>query len=141
MITTQRLGEAQKKETNVKTRVELYKNQKEADLAESKAELATKNARWSQASQLAKVESTKAVALREAELQTKVEKKKVLNQTEKIRVELLSKTAVEYETKVQESNWELYKKQKAAGVRHKKLGGIKGKCRRKFLCPPTNCEE
>nr|POE60706.1 flotillin-like protein 1 [Quercus suber] len=99
MITTQRLGEAQKKEINVKTRVELYKNQKEADLAESKAELATKNARWSQASQLAKVESTKAVALREAELQTKVEKKKVLNQTEKIRVELLSKTAVEYETK------------------------------------------
>ena len=100
IITTQRLGEAQKEEINVKTGVELYKNQKEADLAESKAELATKNARWSQDSQLAEVESTKAVALREAELKTKVEKKKALNQTEKLRVELLSKVAVEYEIKV-----------------------------------------
>ena len=80
--------------------MELYKNQKEADLAESKAELATKNARWSQDSQLAEVESTKAVALREAELKTKVEKKKALNQTEKLRVELPSKVAVEYEIKV-----------------------------------------
>ena len=79
--------------------MELYKNQKEADLAESKAELATKNARWSQDSQLAEVESAKAVALREAELQTKVEKK-ALNQTEKLRVELPSKVAVEYEIKV-----------------------------------------
>ena len=46
------------------------------------------------------MESTKAVALREAELKTKVEKKKALNQTEKLRVELLSKVAVEYEIKV-----------------------------------------
>ena len=82
--------------------MELYKNQKEADLAESKAELATKNARWSQDSQLAEVESAKAVALREAELQTKVEKK-ALNQTEKLRVELPSKVAVEYEIKVRDT--------------------------------------
>ncbi|XP_030972654.1 flotillin-like protein 3 [Quercus lobata] len=114
IITTQRLGDAQKEEINVKTSVELYKNQKEAELVKSKAELATKNAGWSQASQLAEVESAKAVAIREAELQTEVEKKKALNQTEKLRAELLSKAAVEYETKVQEANWDLYKKQKAA---------------------------
>ena len=80
--------------------MELYKNQKEAELVKSKAELATKNAGWSQASQLAEVESAKAVAIREAELQTEVEKKKALNQTEKLRAELLSKAAVEYEIKV-----------------------------------------
>nr|POF15413.1 flotillin-like protein 2 [Quercus suber] len=114
VIMTQRQGEAQKEEIRVKTEVELFKNRKEAELAEYKAELATKNAGWSQASQLAEVESTKAVTLREAELQTEVEKKKVLTQTEKLRAELLSKAAVEYETKVQEANWELYKKQKAA---------------------------
>jgi len=45
------------------------------------------------------VESAKVVALREAKLLTKVEKKKALNQTEKLRVELLSKVVVEYETK------------------------------------------
>ena len=104
IITTQRLGDAQKEEINVKTSVELYKNQKEAELVKSKAELATKNAGWSQASQLAEVESAKAVAIREAELQTEVEKKKALNQTEKLRAELLSKAAVEYETKVCDTN-------------------------------------
>lgn len=100
MIMTQRQGEAQKEEIRVKTEVELFKNRKEAELAEYKAELATKNAGWSQASQLAEVESTKAVTLREAELQTEVEKKKVLTQTEKLRGQLLSKAAVDYETKV-----------------------------------------
>ncbi|XP_065638369.1 flotillin-like protein 3 [Quercus suber] len=100
IITTQRLGDAQKEEINVKTSVELYRNQKEAELVKSKAELATKNAGWSQASQLAEVEAAKAVAIREAELQTEVEKKKALNQTEKLRAELLSKAAVEYETKI-----------------------------------------
>ncbi|KAF3972420.1 hypothetical protein CMV_004067 [Castanea mollissima] len=114
MIMTQRQGEAQKEEIRVKTEVELFKNRKEAELAEYKAELATKNAGWSQASQLAEVESTKAVTLREVELQTEVEKKKVLTETEKLRGQLLSKAAVDYETKVQEANWELYKKQKAA---------------------------
>ena len=104
IITTQRLGDAQKEEINVKTSVELYKNQKEAELVKSKAELATKNAGWSQASQLAEVESAKAVAIREAELQTEVEKKKALNQTEKLRAELLSKAAVEYEIKVCDTN-------------------------------------
>ena len=97
---TQRQGEAQKEEIRIKTEVELFKNRKEAELAEYKAGLATKSAGWSQASQLAEVESTKAVTLREAELQTEVEKKKVLTQTEKLRAELLSKAAVEYETKV-----------------------------------------
>ena len=72
-------------------------------MAESKAELAKKNARWSQDSQLAEVESAKAVALREAELKTKVEKKKALKQTEKLRVELPSKVAVEYEIKVRDT--------------------------------------
>ncbi|KAK7859310.1 flotillin-like protein 1 [Quercus suber] len=104
IITTQRLGDAQKEEINVKTSVELYRNQKEAELVKSKAELATKNAGWSQASQLAEVEAAKAVAIREAELQTEVEKKKALNQTEKLRAELLSKAAVEYETKVCDTN-------------------------------------
>lgn len=63
-------------------------------MVESKVELAIKNARWSQASQLVEVESAKAMALRAVELQTKVVKK-ALNQTEKLRVELLSKAIVE----------------------------------------------
>ncbi|KAL2548614.1 Flotillin-like [Forsythia ovata] len=35
-------------------------------------------------------------------------------QTEKLKAEFLSKASVEYETKVQEANWDLYKKQNTA---------------------------
>ncbi|KAL7252197.1 hypothetical protein ACSBR1_013947 [Camellia fascicularis] len=50
--------------------------------------------------QLAEVESAKAVALREAELQRAVEEKNALTQLEKLKAENLSKASVEYEIKV-----------------------------------------
>ncbi|OVA07885.1 Flotillin family [Macleaya cordata] len=81
---------------------------------EANAELATKKSRWDQSAQLAEVESVKAVAIKEAELQREVELKNALTQKEKLKAEFLSKASVEYEIKVQEANWELYKKQKAA---------------------------
>ncbi|TXG49601.1 hypothetical protein EZV62_025476 [Acer yangbiense] len=58
----------------------------EAEVAEANAELAKKKAGLAKEAQVAEVESVKAVALREAELQKEV----------------------------QEANWDLYKKQKAA---------------------------
>ncbi|KAF6147635.1 hypothetical protein GIB67_031626 [Kingdonia uniflora] len=63
---------------------------------------------------LAEVEATKAVAIRAAELQREVERMNAMTQTEKLKADLLSKASVEYETKVQEANWEIYRKQKAA---------------------------
>nr|DAD22778.1 TPA_asm: hypothetical protein HUJ06_024241 [Nelumbo nucifera] len=88
IISTQRQGEGKKEEIKVKTDVRIYENQKEADVAE-------------------------VVAIREAELQREVERMNALTHTEKLRAELLSKANVEYETRVQEANWELYKKQRA----------------------------
>ncbi|KAF7134267.1 hypothetical protein RHSIM_Rhsim08G0209000 [Rhododendron simsii] len=49
----------------------------------------------------AEVESAKAVALREAELQRVVEQKNALTRTEKLKAEHLSKASVEYEIKFQ----------------------------------------
>ncbi|KAI8010467.1 Flotillin-like protein 1 [Camellia lanceoleosa] len=89
-------------------------NQKAADVVEANVELATKNAGWAQLAQLAEVESSNAVALREAELQRAVEEKNALTQLEKLKAENLSKASVEYEIKVQEANSELYNKQKEA---------------------------
>ncbi|XP_010244755.1 PREDICTED: flotillin-like protein 4 [Nelumbo nucifera] len=114
IISTQRQGEGKKEEIKVKTDLRIYENQKEADVAEANAELAAKKAGWTQQAQMAEVESAKAVAVREAELQREVERMNALTRTEKLRAELLSKASVEYETRVQEANWELYKKQKAA---------------------------
>ncbi|KAL1224251.1 Flotillin-like protein 2 [Cardamine amara subsp. amara] len=114
IISLQRQGEGTKAEIKVKTEVKVFENQKEADVAKANAELAMKKAAWTMDAQVAEVEATKAVALREAELQTQVEKMNALTRTEKLKAEFLSKASVEYETKVQEANWELYNKQKQA---------------------------
>lgn len=69
-------------------------------MAEANAELATKKAALSQTAELAEVEAKKAVALREAELQSEVEKMNALTQTEKLKAELLIQATVDYERKV-----------------------------------------
>ncbi|KAK2992367.1 hypothetical protein RJ640_028248 [Escallonia rubra] len=114
IVATKRQGEGKKEEIKVKAEVQIFENQKQADVAEANAELATKKASWGQQVKLAEVESDKAVAIREAELQQEVERKNALTQTEKLKAEFLSKASVEYDIKVQEANWELYKQQKAA---------------------------
>ncbi|XP_059658199.1 flotillin-like protein 4 [Cornus florida] len=114
IISTQRQGEGKKAEITVKTEVKVFENQREAEVAEANADLAKKKAGWAKEAQVAEVEATKAVAIREAELQREVERMNALTRTEKLKAEFLSKASVEYDTKVQEANWELYKKQKAA---------------------------
>ncbi|KAH6786437.1 SPFH/Band 7/PHB domain-containing membrane-associated protein family [Perilla frutescens var. hirtella] len=114
IISTQRRGEGKKQEIKVGTEVKVYENQQAAEVAQADATLAKKKAGWAKEAQVAEVESKKAVAMREAELQREVETMNALTMTEKLKAEFLSKANVEYETKVQEANWELYKKQKAA---------------------------
>ncbi|XP_024633654.1 flotillin-like protein 3 isoform X2 [Medicago truncatula] len=114
VIAMQRAGESEKQGIKVRTEVKVFENQREAEVAEANSELAKKKAAWTKAAQVAEVEAKKAVALREAELQGEVEKMNALTTTEKLKADLLSKASVQYETKVQEANWELYKKQKEA---------------------------
>ncbi|KAE8721100.1 Flotillin-like protein 1 [Hibiscus syriacus] len=114
IISTQRQGEGKKEEIRVKTEVKVYENQREAELAEANADLAKKKAGWAREAQVAEVEASKAVALRDAELQREVERMNALTRTEKLKAEFLSQASVEYDTKVQEANWELYQKQKQA---------------------------
>ncbi|XP_042501107.1 flotillin-like protein 3 [Macadamia integrifolia] len=109
-----RQGEGKKQEITVQTELQVFENQRKAELAEANAELAMKKAGWTQQTQMAEVESAQTVAIRQAELQREVEKRNALTRTEKLKAEHLSKASVDYEIKVQEANWELYKKQKAA---------------------------
>lgn len=114
VIAMQRAGEGDKEGIKVRTEVKVFENQREAEVAEANSELAKKKAAWTKAAQVAEVEAAKAVALRDAELQGEVERMNALTTTEKLKAEFLSKASVQYETKVQEANWELYKKQKEA---------------------------
>ncbi|KAF3447074.1 hypothetical protein FNV43_RR12254 [Rhamnella rubrinervis] len=114
VISTQRKGEGTKEEIKVRTEVKVFENEREAEVAAANTELAKKKAGWAKEAQTAEVEAAKAVALREAELQKEVERMNAMTMTEKLKAEFLSKASVEYETKVQEANWVLYNKQKAA---------------------------
>ncbi|OMO65649.1 Band 7 protein [Corchorus capsularis] len=114
IVSKQREGEGKKEEIRVNTEVKVYTNQREAEIAEANADLAKKKAGWAKEAQVAEVEAAKAVALREAELQKEVESMNAETRTEKLKAEFLSKASVEYDTKVQEANWELYQKQKCA---------------------------
>ncbi|XP_020181372.1 flotillin-like protein 2 [Aegilops tauschii subsp. strangulata] len=67
---------------------------------------------------VAEVEAAKAVAIRDAELQMEVKTKNVLCQTDKLKVEQLSKSTVHYDTQVgsriEHANTLFYRWQKAA---------------------------
>ncbi|KAL3502197.1 hypothetical protein ACH5RR_036646 [Cinchona calisaya] len=114
IISTQREGEGKKQEIKVKSQVQIYENQRAADVAEANAELATKKAGWAQQAKMAEVEAEKAVDIREAELQQEVERKNALAKTEQLKAQQLSKATVDYDIKVQEANAQLYQKQKDA---------------------------
>ncbi|KAG0457275.1 hypothetical protein HPP92_022432 [Vanilla planifolia] len=114
IYSTKRHGEGRKEELRVNAELKVFENQREAEVAAANAELAMKKADWSMRSQVAEVEAGKKVALREAELQMEVEKRNAERETEKLRANQLSKATVEFETKVKEANWVLYKKQKEA---------------------------
>ncbi|GAB2233540.1 hypothetical protein Drorol1_Dr00002765 [Drosera rotundifolia] len=112
IVSVQRTGEGKKEEIKVTSEVKIFENLREAEVAEANMELAKKKAGWKRQALVAEVEATKAVALKEAELQKEVEAMNAITQTEKLRAEFLTKANVQYETKVQEANSELYKQQK-----------------------------
>ncbi|KAK1360083.1 Flotillin-like protein 4 [Heracleum sosnowskyi] len=114
IMSIRRQGEGNKEEIKVKTEVQIFKNQRDAEVEQANAELAKKKAVWSQSAKMAEVEADKAVSIREATLQMEVEKKNALTRTEKLRAQDLSKANVNYDIQVQEANADLYKKQKAA---------------------------
>nr|CAB3494393.1 unnamed protein product [Digitaria exilis] len=89
VYTVKRQGEGAKEEARVKAEVKVFENEREAEVAAANSELAMKKAGWEQQARVAEVEAAKAA-------------------------EHLSKAIVDYEMKVQEANWELYNRQKAA---------------------------
>ncbi|XP_048447843.1 flotillin-like protein 4 isoform X2 [Pyrus x bretschneideri] len=111
---TQREGEGKMEEIKTRTEVKVFENIREAEVAKANAELAKKKAGWAKEAHVAEVEASKAVALREAELQKEVERMNALTRTEKLKAELLTEASVKYETKVQSANSEFYREQKAA---------------------------
>lgn len=108
IISVQRTGEARKEEVKVEAEVQIYENDRVAEVAEATAELTKRKAGWTKEAQVAEVEAEKAVKLREAELQREVERMNAFTQTEKLKAEFLSKASVEYETKVSTLEYDVF---------------------------------
>ncbi|XBI37112.1 hypothetical protein VPH35_122511 [Triticum aestivum] len=92
------------------------KTQQEAASRAKQGEALKDKSKGKVEAKVAEVEAAKAVAIRDAELQMEVKMKNVLCQTDKLKVEQLSKSTVHYDTQVQESNTLFYSWQKAADM-------------------------
>ncbi|KAF6140938.1 hypothetical protein GIB67_030149 [Kingdonia uniflora] len=112
IVAVKRDGESKHEEINVNTKVKIFKNQREDEIAEANAQLDTKKANWSRDTKIAEVKASKAISLIEAELQREVEFKNALTLTEKLRAQNLSKAIVTNKIKVQKAKWELLNKQR-----------------------------
>uniref|UniRef100_A0A0E0BBU6 Flotillin-like n=1 Tax=Oryza glumipatula TaxID=40148 RepID=A0A0E0BBU6_9ORYZ len=73
VLSARQQGVGCREEIKVKADVEVYENEREADIAAARAALAVKKAGLDKQSKVAEVEAVKAVAVREAELQLEVQ--------------------------------------------------------------------
>ncbi|CAI8599588.1 unnamed protein product [Vicia faba] len=87
VIAIQRSGEGEKEGIKVRSEMKVFKNERQAEVAQANSELAKKKAAWTKVARVAEVEAAKVVALREAELQGEVEKMNALTTTEKLKAE------------------------------------------------------
>ncbi|XP_024369626.1 flotillin-like protein 3 [Physcomitrium patens] len=107
-------GAAKQQEIKIDTEIQVYANQKEAEVAEANAELAIMKAELQKKSKIADIESERTAAIRDAEMEKQLEVKKAEAKTEKLRAEKLAKAKVDYEASMQVTNSVLYEKQQAA---------------------------
>ncbi|OEL13471.1 Flotillin-like protein 2 [Dichanthelium oligosanthes] len=114
VISARQEAVAMKEQAKAQAEVKVVENERGALVVAAMGKLATKKAGWDQKTGLAEVEAAMAVAIREAELQMELERRKTKCLTEKLRDEQLSKATVAYDTQVLESNGAWYSRQKMA---------------------------
>ncbi|KAF2914076.1 hypothetical protein DAI22_10g135300 [Oryza sativa Japonica Group] len=122
VLSARQQGVGCREEIKVKADVEVYENEREADIAAARAALAVKKAGLDKQSKVAEVEAVKAVVVREAELQLEVERKNALRLTEKLKAEKLSKATVQYETQADAADATLFEQVKSAEARKAQAG-------------------
>jgi len=89
-------------------------NERKISIAQAEMTLATKKAEYEKNSKIAAIEASQAAKMREAELQKEVEERRLLSETERLRVELVSRATAEYEASKERANAILYQAQKQA---------------------------
>lgn len=93
-------------------------NSRNIEMAKTTAEMNVKKAEYARQTAIAEIESRKASQIRESELQKELEIKLIAQETERQRVEIMSKATVQAEATERISDAELYKaKREAEAIR------------------------
>ncbi len=76
--------------------------------------LATKKSEFEKSTKIAAIEASQAAKMRDSELQKQVEERRLLSETERLRVQYVAKATAELEAAKAKANAKLYEKQKEA---------------------------
>jgi len=109
-----REGLTRRENSKIESDTVIVENERKAEIAEAEMNLATKTSEYERQTKIAAIEASKAAIMREAELQKQVEERRMLSETERLRVALVSKATAEYEATKQIANAKLYTAQKEA---------------------------
>src|SRR5581483_7761955 len=86
----------------------LVENERKISVAKANMNLATKESEFERARKIAAIEATQAAKMRESELQKQVEERRLLSETERLRVEYVAKATAEFEAAKAVANAKLY---------------------------------
>ncbi|GBC01178.1 hypothetical protein RclHR1_00410005 [Rhizophagus clarus] len=110
----EREGLTRRETSKVEAETILIENERKVSIAEANMNLATKESEFERAKKIAAIEAVQAAKMRESELQKQVEERRLLSETERLRVEYVSKATAEFEAAKANAEARLYEKQKEA---------------------------
>ncbi|CAG8632274.1 1708_t:CDS:2 [Paraglomus brasilianum] len=110
----EREGLTRQETSKIEAETILVENQRKISIAEAEANLASKKSEYERKTKIAAIEAAQAAKMRDSELQKEVEEKRLLSETERMRVEHVAKATAEMEARKALANAKLYEEQKEA---------------------------
>ncbi|CAG8449092.1 16594_t:CDS:2 [Acaulospora morrowiae] len=110
----QREGLTRQETSKVESDTVNIENERKVTMAQAEANLAIKKSEYERQTKIAAIEASQAAKMRESELQKEVEERRLLSETERLRVQFVAKANAEYEASKAVANAKLYTAQKEA---------------------------
>ncbi|CAG8590345.1 1941_t:CDS:2 [Acaulospora colombiana] len=123
----QREGLTRQETAKIESDTVIIENERKVTMAQAEANLSTKKSEFDRQIKVAAIEASQAAKMRESELQKEVEERRLLSETERLRVQYVAKATAEYEAAKAVANAKLYTAQKEAeAVLYKKQKEAEG---------------
>src|SRR3954470_22258457 len=110
----EREGLTRQETSKVESDTVIIENKRKLQVAEAEMTLATKKSDYEKQIKIANIEASQAAKIRESELQKEVEERRLLSETERLRVQHVAKATAEFEAAKAVADAKLYTLQKEA---------------------------